>query len=111
MQIDRDKPQQLLILIVSLLVGLLMSFGLCIAIMRTLVGAVALPGSSFGVSRPNFLLASLAATIVASVAAFMTSLVFFAVPPRWKWAAIVPAVFVPVLGVIGFAIFLMSRLS
>ena len=111
MQIDEEQNHRWLILIVSLFVEIVMSFVLCVIVMRTLVGVVTLPDSVFGLSRPNFKLALLAATIVATVSCCASILIFVVTRPSRQWASIVPAGVIPILGVIGFCFFLIAGIG
>lgn len=99
------------ILVCCVVSGMLLSFGICLACLRIVVGTFNGPGASLGLSGPNLHFVDIAAMFLAMPTMVVTVIVFaFLSPPRKLWA-IVPAVLIPLLGGCMFAIFLISGLS
>ena len=99
------------VLACCLINGMLLSYGICVLAMRFIVGPVELPGSTFGISEPNFQLVNLAAMLLTVPMLCATTILFAILKPGQKWWILVPALAIPIVGGCGFMLLLMGGLG
>ena len=111
MSSSQQAPRRHFVLLCSLVNGTLLSFGVCVVCMRIALGAVDLPGSTFGISAANFQIVNIAAFVLTIPTTIITLIVFYLGRSGRDWWTLAPALLIPALGGCGFLLFLISGLS
>ena len=98
-------------LVVSIIVSGLLSYSLCILVMKMLVGSPGAFEAVLGLSRDNFRFASFVAGFTFLISICGDSLLFAVLSQRRKWLTLIVAIGLPLIASALFALFVIAGLG